>query len=117
MAMTQSAAEACSPVVLKTGLTVIALCIAGYILGPPLYWHFMEGLAAVSQSSSSSTCPPCVCDCSSQPLLSIPIGLSNTSFTVHTHAISSPSSFVDHLCSFSPSLLHQIFEIMMIEPT
>ncbi|XP_062106068.1 uncharacterized protein LOC133817531 isoform X3 [Humulus lupulus] len=83
MAMTQSAAEACSPVVLKTGLTVIALCIAGYILGPPLYWHFMEGLAAVSQSSSSSTCPPCVCDCSSQPLLSIPIGLSNTSFTGH----------------------------------
>ncbi|XP_062106065.1 uncharacterized protein LOC133817530 [Humulus lupulus] len=81
MAMTQSSAGACSPVVLKTGLTVIALCIAGYILGPPLYWHFMEGLAAVSQSSSSSTCPPCVCDCSSQPLLSIPIGLSNTSFT------------------------------------
>ncbi|KAK9285169.1 hypothetical protein L1049_024355 [Liquidambar formosana] len=50
----------------------MALCLTGYILGPPLYWHFMEGLAAVSHSSSSSTCPPCVCDCSSQPLLSLP---------------------------------------------
>lgn len=58
---------------------MIALCIAGYIVGPPLYWHFKEGLAAVSHSSSS--CPPCNCDCSSQPLLSIPLELSNNSFT------------------------------------
>lgn len=61
-----------NPTVLKLGLAVVGLCIAGYILGPPLYWHFMEGLAAVSHSSSS--CPPCQCDCSSQPLLSIPEG-------------------------------------------
>jgi hypothetical protein len=62
--------------VLKVGLVVVGLCIAGYILGPPLYWHFMEGLAAVSHSSSSSSyaCPPCQCDCSSQPLLSLPEG-------------------------------------------
>jgi hypothetical protein len=61
--------------VLKVGLVVVGLCIAGYILGPPLYWHFMEGLAAVSHSSSSSyACPPCQCDCSSQPLLSLPEG-------------------------------------------
>ncbi|PRQ52731.1 hypothetical protein RchiOBHm_Chr2g0158641 [Rosa chinensis] len=72
---------AMSPAVLKAGLVIVGLCIAGYILGPPLYWHFMEGLAAVSHSSSSSySCPPCTCDCSSQPLLSIPIGLSNISF-------------------------------------
>ncbi|CAN6571562.1 hypothetical protein TB2_023715 [Malus domestica] len=74
---------ATSPAVLKAGLVIVGLCIAGYIVGPPLYWHFMEGLAAVSHSSSSSSsfaCPPCTCDCSSQPLLSIPIGLSNISF-------------------------------------
>ncbi|KAM1164623.1 hypothetical protein ACFX13_024745 [Malus domestica] len=74
---------AMSPAVLKAGLVIVGLCIAGYIVGPPLYWHFMEGLAAVSHSSSSSSsfaCPPCTCDCSSQPLLSIPIGLSNISF-------------------------------------
>lgn len=71
----------CSPTVLKVGLGAMALCLAGYILGPPLYWHLMEGLAAVRRSSTSSaSCPPCVCDCSSQPLLSIPEGLSNTSF-------------------------------------
>lgn len=79
MAMTHNPASVCNPVVLKVGLTVIALCIAGYIVGPPLYWHFKEGLAAVSHSSSS--CPPCNCDCSSQPLLSIPLELSNNSFT------------------------------------
>ncbi|KAM1492135.1 hypothetical protein ACFXTH_024181 [Malus domestica] len=75
---------ATSPAVLKAGLVIVGLCIAGYIVGPPLYWHFVEGLAAVSHSSSSSSsfvCPPCTCDCSSQPLLSIPIGLSNISFT------------------------------------
>ncbi|GAB2285255.1 hypothetical protein Dimus_019709 [Dionaea muscipula] len=74
----------CSPAVVKLTLALIALCIAGYIVGPPLYWHLMEGLATVTRSSSSSSfsaiCPTCVCDCSSQPLLTIPEGLSNTSF-------------------------------------
>ncbi|BAT90323.1 hypothetical protein LR48_Vigan08g129400 [Vigna angularis] len=74
MAMNQSKA-----VLLRVSLVVVALCIAGYIVGPPLYWHFVEGLAAVSHSSPSA-CAPCVCDCSSQPILSIPQGLSNTSF-------------------------------------
>lgn len=59
--------------VLRVGLVVVALCIASYILAPPLYWHFREGLAAVKHSSSS--CAPCLCDCSSQqPILSIPQG-------------------------------------------
>ena len=58
-------AGSCSPGLTKVGLGFVALCIAAYILGPPLYWHFMEGLAVLS-SSSSSTCPPCFCDCSSQ---------------------------------------------------
>ncbi|GAB4825191.1 hypothetical protein Ancab_008066 [Ancistrocladus abbreviatus] len=73
----------CSSGMLKLPLALIALCIAGYIIGPPLYWHFMEGFAAVTHSSSSSSpnCPPCVCDCSSQPILSIPQGLSNASFS------------------------------------
>jgi len=74
MAMNQSKA-----VVLRVSLVVVALCIAGYIVGPPLYWHFVEGLAGVSHSSPSA-CAPCVCDCSSQPILSIPQGLSLFSF-------------------------------------
>ncbi|MED6181092.1 hypothetical protein PIB30_016430 [Stylosanthes scabra] len=69
-------------ILLRVGLGVVALCIAGYIVGPPLYWHLMEGLLDVNHSSSlsSSSCAPCFCDCSSQPILSIPQGLSNTSF-------------------------------------
>uniref|UniRef100_A0A6M2F1Q3 DUF1068 domain-containing protein n=1 Tax=Populus davidiana TaxID=266767 RepID=A0A6M2F1Q3_9ROSI len=61
------------------GLGLMAVCIAGYILGPPLYWHLKEGFVAVARSSPN--CSPCLCDCSSQPLLSIPQGLSNASFT------------------------------------
>ncbi|KAK2433591.1 putative transmembrane protein [Trifolium repens] len=69
--------------VLRASLIIVALTIAGYILGPPLYWHFKEALAAVKHSSSSSSpsiCAPCHCDCSSQPTFSIPQGLSNISF-------------------------------------
>ncbi|GAU41660.1 hypothetical protein TSUD_272440 [Trifolium subterraneum] len=77
MAMTKSGVT-----VLRASLVIVAVTIAGYILGPPLYWHFKEALAAVkhSSSSSSSTCAPCHCDCSSQPTFSIPQGLSNISF-------------------------------------
>ncbi|CAL1407113.1 unnamed protein product [Linum trigynum] len=66
--------------VVKLALGLMGLCLAGYLLGPPLYWHFREGLAAVSHSSSSPTCPPCLCDCSTQPLLAIPQELSNATF-------------------------------------
>ncbi|TYJ11124.1 hypothetical protein E1A91_A11G253400v1 [Gossypium mustelinum] len=55
---------------LKVGLCLLGLCLFGYIVGPPLYWHFMEGLVAFSYTSN--TCPPCLCDFSSQPLLTIP---------------------------------------------
>ncbi|KAE8673063.1 allene oxide synthase [Hibiscus syriacus] len=37
----------------------------------------MEGLATISRTSDN--CPPCLCDCSSHPLLTIPEGLSNAS--------------------------------------
>ncbi|TKY48720.1 gamma-tubulin complex component 2 [Spatholobus suberectus] len=65
----------CGGVVVRFGLWVVALCIAGYIVAPPLYWHFIGVV-----KHSSSACAPCVCDCSSQPLISIPQGLSNSSF-------------------------------------
>ncbi|KAL3509824.1 hypothetical protein ACH5RR_029225 [Cinchona calisaya] len=87
MALNHGGSPSCKPRILKAGLGLMAIFLAGYILGPPLYWHFKEGIAAVSRSSSSSspsspaiTCPPCHCDCSAQPLPSIPQGLSNNSF-------------------------------------
>ncbi|KAL8145520.1 uncharacterized protein LOC141684085 isoform X2 [Apium graveolens] len=54
--------------VLKGVVIILALCLAGYIVGPPLYWHSLEALAA---SSSCPSCPPCDCS-SSLPLISIP---------------------------------------------
>ncbi|XP_074312146.1 uncharacterized protein LOC141647737 [Silene latifolia] len=87
----------CRPAVVKTTLVLIALCIAGYIVGPPLYWHIKEGSSSTSPSSSSSSisltsssllstttssnCAPCTCNCDSQPILTIPQELSNISFT------------------------------------
>ncbi|KAJ8754373.1 hypothetical protein K2173_002824 [Erythroxylum novogranatense] len=64
----------------------MGLCIVGYIVGPPLYWHISDLLTAAlrssssSPSSSSSYCPPCFCDCSSDPLISMENELSNASF-------------------------------------
>ncbi|KEH29718.1 plant/T7A14-6 protein [Medicago truncatula] len=43
MAMNKS-----SVTLLRATLIIVAVCIAGYILGPPLYWHFKEGLSNIS---------------------------------------------------------------------
>ncbi|KAG5005659.1 hypothetical protein JHK85_024201 [Glycine max] len=43
-------------------------------VGRPLYWHLNETLNATSYP-----CPPCHCDCSPQPLLTLPEGLTNNS--------------------------------------
>ncbi|CAL0321832.1 unnamed protein product [Lupinus luteus] len=66
----------CSGGAVRLGLGLVALSIAGYIVGPPLYWHFVE----LVQSSYAPSCPPCLCHCSSHPILSIPQGLTNISF-------------------------------------
>ncbi|KAL6570660.1 hypothetical protein OROGR_000210 [Orobanche gracilis] len=63
--------------VLKAAIGLMAICLAAYIVAPPLYWHLIEGLASASASAS---CPPCNCDCDSLPLLFIPQGLNNASF-------------------------------------
>ena len=55
--------------VLKVVLGLMAICLAAYIVGPPLYWHLKEGLA-----SASAACPTCNCDCDALLLLSIPKG-------------------------------------------
>ncbi|WOL13996.1 hypothetical protein Cni_G22776 [Canna indica] len=65
-----------NPTTVRIVLVVMALGLAGYIVGPPLYWHLAEALGG------SSACPPCAaCDCSAQPLLSLPQELVNVSFT------------------------------------
>ena len=73
----------CGGVVVRFGLWVVAMCIAGYIVAPPLYWHLIELLNHSSVSSSSSSCAPCVCDCSSQPIITIPQG-NFTTFSINS---------------------------------
>ncbi|XP_042449810.1 uncharacterized protein LOC122034572 [Zingiber officinale] len=68
--------EGINPNLVRIVLVVMALGLAGYIVGPPLYWHVAEALG------NSSACPPCAaCDCSAQPLLSLPEELINLSST------------------------------------
>jgi len=58
----------------KMAMGILGMCVVGYIAGPPLYWHFVEGVNAYHRSSSS--CPPCFCDCSSSfPFFSLPQGM------------------------------------------
>ncbi|XP_030533423.1 uncharacterized protein LOC115742991 [Rhodamnia argentea] len=66
---------------MKWAIAVMAVCILCYIVGPPLHWHVTEALASVRRHGSSVSCPPCRCDCSSQPLLSIGDELINNTFT------------------------------------
>ncbi|KAF5943640.1 hypothetical protein HYC85_017717 [Camellia sinensis] len=54
----------------KVAMGLMGVCLAGYIIVPPLYWHISEALASLRRSS----CPPCLCDCSSQPFLSLSEG-------------------------------------------
>ncbi|XAR65681.1 hypothetical protein NMG60_11009867 [Bertholletia excelsa] len=68
---------ACSPATVKVAMAILGACLAGYIVGPPLFWHLSEAVASARRDS----CPPCHCDCSSQPLFYIPEGLNKTIFT------------------------------------
>ncbi|XP_054785654.1 uncharacterized protein LOC129292146 [Prosopis cineraria] len=67
--------------VLKLVMWILALCLIVHVAGRPLYWHLSENFNATVRHAASSSCPPCPCDCSFQPLLSLPEGLSNSSIT------------------------------------
>ncbi|GMY36820.1 drim domain-containing protein [Fagus crenata] len=69
---------------MKVGMGLLGLCLVGYIVGPPLYYLLSESFTTAADrhvSSSSSACPICHCDCSSQPLFSLPDGWSNMTVT------------------------------------
>lgn len=57
----------CNPKILKFTTGLIGMCLAGYILGPPLFWHLSESVASIGHYS----CPPCHCHCNDQPLISL----------------------------------------------
>lgn len=61
--------------VLRLIFIVVGTCLVGYIVAPPLYWHLKENWSA------QASCPPCGCDCSSEALFSMPLGLVNSSYS------------------------------------
>ncbi|KAE9591478.1 hypothetical protein Lal_00038909 [Lupinus albus] len=56
-------------------MLILGFSLVTYIVGRPLYWLINDTLNTIS----SNSCPPCHCDCSFQPLLSLPEGLANDS--------------------------------------
>ncbi|MCO5596975.1 hypothetical protein L7F22_051046 [Adiantum nelumboides] len=74
MPVLQASGSACSPG--KTCLLLCASILAIYILGPPLYWHFFEGIAVLKHGSRSE-CAPCNCDCSVDSASVLPPGFTN----------------------------------------
>lgn len=55
----------CSPKMLRLTTGLIGMCLAGYIAGPPIYWHLSESMI----SEDHFHCPPCHCDCNDDPLV------------------------------------------------
>ncbi|XP_062144290.1 uncharacterized protein LOC133851749 isoform X2 [Alnus glutinosa] len=60
---------------LRLVLFLVGVSLVGYTVGPPLYWR-LKG-----NSTGQASCPSCVCDCSSEDLLSEPLGIVNSSFS------------------------------------
>lgn len=76
MPLLQGSSSACSP--LKLCLLLCATVLAIYILGPPLYWHFFEGIAVLKHSARSA-CPTCECQCATDTASVLPPGFDNQS--------------------------------------
>ncbi|KAK4755083.1 hypothetical protein SAY87_008840 [Trapa incisa] len=66
---------------IKAGLWTVGLCMVGFVVGRPLYWHLTLRSSSFRHRRTLS-CPRCECDCSSEPLLSLVDGLSNHSFSM-----------------------------------
>ncbi|KAG6776772.1 hypothetical protein POTOM_016560 [Populus tomentosa] len=100
---------------IKVVMVIMGFFLVGYIVGRPLYWHLSEFLTAKIRSSTLR-CHPCSCDCSSQPLLTLPEGCSDdpggfvldvVDIVVLSDARLSNSSFTDCM-KHDPEVSHEI---------
>ncbi|KAM7471642.1 hypothetical protein LguiA_009825 [Lonicera macranthoides] len=83
MSRRSSSSNGSSGTWLRCCLVVFAIASALGVCGPVLYWKFKKGMSLRNPiSSSSSSCPPCLCDCPPPlSLLTIAPGLANLSVT------------------------------------
>ncbi|KAI3863900.1 hypothetical protein MKW98_031492 [Papaver atlanticum] len=65
----------CNPGLLRLVMLLISICLVGYLITHPLNLSSRGGKNLPRRLS----CPPCVCDCSSEALFSLPSGLLNNS--------------------------------------
>ncbi|XXG80745.1 hypothetical protein AAC387_Pa09g1537 [Persea americana] len=63
-----------SPAAIRFVMVLVGVCLVGYVIGPPLYWNLAE------RFGRHASCPPCVCDCSSKSVISMPLGLGDGLF-------------------------------------
>ncbi|XP_057962371.1 uncharacterized protein LOC131153942 [Malania oleifera] len=72
----------CNYRVLRLVLVWGCACLAGVILGAPLFWHLKE------HSAAQTSCPSCVCDCSPKATISMPLGEALLQFQLTVYIIS-----------------------------
>ncbi|KAK9137128.1 hypothetical protein Sjap_007722 [Stephania japonica] len=60
----------CSAGVVRLVLFLVSACLVCYVVGPTFLWHLSGKFAA------QASCPSCVCDCSLETILSIPLDCS-----------------------------------------
>lgn len=89
---------------MKAGLWMAGLCMVGFIVGRPLYWHLAERSSSSPSASfhhrTSLSCPRCECDCSSEPLLSLVDGEIIYNNSLHLSKFRSSSSSRFHSLPF-----------------
>ncbi|KAG2694898.1 hypothetical protein I3760_08G165400 [Carya illinoinensis] len=60
--------------VLRLVLVLVGVSLVGFTIGPSMLRRL------TGNSTAQVSCPSCVCDCSSEDFLSIPLGILNSSF-------------------------------------
>ncbi|KAJ8753240.1 hypothetical protein K2173_017853 [Erythroxylum novogranatense] len=67
---------------LRCCLVIFAVVSALVVCGPVLYWRFKKSFGLSDSKASSSSCPPCICNCPPPlSLLKMAPGLANLSVT------------------------------------
>ncbi|KAL5566151.1 hypothetical protein UlMin_029315 [Ulmus minor] len=95
----------CTPPVLRVVLVIVGVCLIGYTIKPPLFWSFKE------TSIAPESCPPCVCDCSSEDFFPIPSGFPNGSLA---DCGKDDSGFLEEMQKDLTTLTHEELDLQKI---
>jgi hypothetical protein len=71
---------------IRAFLLIFLAAGAFYVLGRPIYWHFV-GKTAIVKENYASDCPMCVCDCPLDSSSGLPPGQSFNSSPLHLYIL------------------------------